>query len=69
MNTLKVEIVVPEWVNWMTVDSSGFCTGHETKPKQTPYLNGSWFVNERRTCFLYSGKPPKNWKDELYTWS
>jgi len=71
MNTLKVELIVPKWVNWMAVDENGQCWMYESKPIANVDV---WFIPfnvERKRKFkkLYEGKPPKNWKEELYTWS
>jgi len=61
---------VPSWCKWIAVDESGRCWGFENKPdtKSSRY-NGNWDTrNIDKAVELYEGKPPKNWKDELYTW-
>jgi len=65
VNTMKVEVIVPDWVNWIAVDKSGRGFGYIRRPAKgcEMWVNGEGFV-----C-LYQGNPPKNWKDELYTWS
>ncbi len=62
---------VPSWCKWIAVDKDGFCFAYSTKPKTRIVLEswdndhnpkGQWRV-------LYRERKPKNWKDELYTWS
>ena len=66
MNTLKIEIVVPDWVNWIAVDKDGGGTYFENEP----FPDGVWWrTNGGQYLEIYQGTPPKNWKDELYTWS
>lgn len=72
MQKMKVEIIhivdVPYWVNWMAVDDDGDCFGYENKPSLS--MADHWWGNRSgRYVRLYSGNTPKNWKDELYTWS
>lgn len=69
MNTLKVEIVIPDWVNWIAVDKDGSVWGYETEPRAIQF--GQWDTLSGLSIeeILYRTKPPKNWKDELYTWS
>lgn len=66
MNKMKVEIVIPEWIRWIAVDKNGDVFGYDEKPRRVE--NKEWYA-ECRLTKLYSGSPPKNWKDELYTWS
>ena len=60
---------VPKWCKWIAVDKDGECWAFENKPATNTVYKCVW-----DTCFsdeavrLYKGKPPKNWKDELYTW-
>ena len=68
MDTLTVEIVVPDWVNWIAVDENGVVYGYEEKPRHSEFFHGEWIIDSGDMCELYKGKPPKNWKDELYTW-
>lgn len=70
MSKLKVEIEVniPIWTNWIAVDESGDVYAYENEPRKE---YDSWDVNLKKhgeLKFLYKDKPPKNWKDELYTW-
>ena len=69
MNTLKAEIVVPEWVNWIAVDGLGEVRGFKSKPTHSKW-HSMWSVANQNECSitLYTGKLPKNWKDELYEW-
>jgi len=68
MNILKAEIVVPDWVNWIAVDSDGDAWGYSAEPFRSKSLQGVWNIYRADSVMLYSGKPPKNFKDELYTW-
>ena len=68
MSKLKVEIEIPDWVNWMAVDKSGDVYGYEFEPSLK--MNGQMWDHVKGNLYnLYTGEPPKNWKDELYTWS
>lgn len=69
MNTMNVEITVPDFVNWIAIDEDGRCWGYATKPANTLRLN-QWFGKQKKvaTVLLYHAAPPKNWKEELYTW-
>jgi len=66
MNTLKAEVVVPDWVNWMAADKSGQVWAYRNKPYISRHDN-YWSCNGRNER-IYNGKPPKNFRDELYTW-
>ena len=60
---------VPKWCRWLAVDKNGECWAFENKPRQKDLIYGRWdtdFIDNAE--MLYSGKPPKNWKDELYQW-
>ena len=66
---------VPDWCKWIAVDEDGVCCAFRKKPYQEasyPTLKGYWNINDvienENAVDLYKGKPPKNWKDELYTW-
>lgn len=66
MNTLEAEVAVPDWANWIAVDKDGTCYAFADKPvKRARVWDVSGFSASR---ILYRGKPPKNWKEELYTW-
>ena len=63
---------VPSWVRWIAVDEDGKCWGYEVEPR-LPFISiNEWLLNPGknggRFVKLYEGKPPKNWKEELYTW-
>ena len=66
MSKLKVEIEVPEWVNWIAVDYDGEVWAFAKKPR---CMDSWWSGKSGRSIALYLGSAPKNWKDELYTWS
>ena len=59
---------VPSWCKWIAVDEGGDCWAFELKPELG--CHGVWEEQSRDFNFykLYVGNPPKNWKDELYTW-
>lgn len=60
---------VPKWCNWIAVDQDGCCWAFSREPStgvsSFPYKWDNWFGEAER---LYNGKPPKDWKQELYTW-
>jgi hypothetical protein len=75
-NTMKTKFNpkdVPSWCKWIAVDKNGECNAYSIKPtpRDKPYISewdfDDW--NNHQYITLYKGKPPKNWKDELYTWS
>jgi len=74
MKTKFNEKDVPSWCKWIAVDEDGMCVAFNVKPKSLDnVLGGAGFWDGSRQasidCLeLYKGKPPKNWKDELYTW-
>ncbi len=60
---------VSRWCKWIAVDKDGACWEYPTKP--VIYCeSGVWSLPTLylKVRFLYKGEPPKNWKDELYTW-
>ncbi len=60
---------VPDWVRWIAVDKNGECWGFENKPKISLGFPSMWDVYMAgNTSKLYHGEPPKDWRDELYTW-
>ena len=61
---MKVELVVPEWANWMAQDRSGMWYFYQTKPKYVS-LFGGWY-HEGEFDFAYKSEPPKDWTQELY---
>lgn len=64
MNTMKVEVVVPNWVNWIAQDDDGEWRGHENKP----FLQSTYWQSHGNIQLIAEGAPSKNWKEELYTW-
>lgn len=66
MATLKVNVFIPDWVRWIAIDWDGAVRGYDSEPKP---LGHSWGHCGRYRTILYKTKRPKNWKDELYTWS
>ena len=72
MNTKFNPKDVPNWCKWIAVDDNGDCYCYDARPVKMrdiggEYWNGSEIRGERQ-IFLYHGKPPKNWREELYTW-
>ena len=61
---------VPSWCKWMAVDKNGDCWAYSLKPEAGILLapNVWWPQQYGKWKMLYRGKPPKNWKDELYQW-
>ena len=60
---------VPKWCKWIAVDPDGGCHAYRVKPRHGVIFS-EWIIFDGYSShkFLYRGKPPKNWKDELYTW-
>lgn len=58
---------VPSWCKWIAVDDNGAEWAYDSEPSHN---NGYmvWVNDGDRARLLYYGKPPKNWKEELYTW-
>ena len=75
MNTKFNKKDVPRWCKWIAIDEDGLCCAYENKPNLAGIVierKGVWWPTgkiSRENISLYRGKPPKNWKDELYTWS
>ncbi len=65
---VKSFIEIPEEVNWIAGDENGKVWGYECEPEQNKKIF-SWVSSSGHAWMLYEGRPPKNWKDELYTWS
>jgi len=59
---------VPKWCNWIAVDDDGRCWTYSIKPERGVIEFMWWPQQHGRWGKLYEGKPPKNWKEELYTW-
>jgi len=61
---------VPDWCKWIAVDGDGEVYGYRLKPYHRARIQ--MWVNPSSTelaFLLYTAKPPKNFKTELYTWS
>ncbi len=59
---------VPDWCKWIAVEQSGVCFAFSKEPFVShifAFLGAAPFSKGK---FLYKGAPPKNWKEELYTW-
>ena len=57
---------VPHWVRWIAQDKDGKWWGYKTKPKAGYTL---WIPKSINMCKgLYTSKPSKNWREELYKW-
>lgn len=70
MQTLKVEVVVPDWVNWIAVDENGGVWYYANLPNNNWFTDAvEWSVKFGKCDLAYTCPPPKNWKEELYTWS
>ena len=62
---------VPKWCKWIAVDEDGGCWAYSAKPIiETELFGNRWMPKHQtgRWHLLYTRKPSKNWKDELYTW-
>lgn len=59
---------VSNWCKWIAVDEDGFCYEYSIKPDNKRSIGEQWLNNGGQEKFLYKGKPPKNWRNELYTW-
>ncbi len=60
---------VSKWCRWIAVDKNGECWEFSGKPlafSAFEIWNNTQPIKYR---LLYKGEPPKNWKEELYTWS
>lgn len=53
-----VELVIPEWVEWFTVDSLGFAEGWET----CPWPEDIFWTNGERRINLGECEEPDDWK-------
>ena len=63
MQIIKAEVVIPDWVNWIAQDKDCCWWEYETKPELT---SNCW--DAFRGSYLYQGKPPKDFTQELYKW-
>ena len=67
MKTKFNEKDVPKGTNWIATDKDGACFAFNVEPRKVDYR--TWDVMRPDwSHLLYLGKPPKNWKNELYTW-
>jgi len=66
----SVKITIESWVKWMAVDQSGSLWGFSKKPI-IALEHAAWLENAQYTLSQFIGniKPPKDYKQELYTWS
>jgi len=66
-----ITVEIPTWCRWMTVDANGSLWIYSKKPIQHSSYP-AWIESEignTQSDFLGSIKPPKDWKQEIYTWS
>ena len=76
MNTIRVkdlesgsiQIEVPTWVHWMATDESGSLWFYQCKPIVLSEHN-AWAESKGNSQFAAYIRPPKDYKQELYTWS
>lgn len=61
-SSMKVEIEIPEWANWMAQDEDGkwYCFVNKPKPRGVIWNDGGFAL------MLYRGKPSPDWREELY---
>ncbi len=59
---------VSSWCKWIAVDKDGKCWEYPTKPFASSIFSIWGAASFSKGKILYKGAPPKNWKDELYTW-
>lgn len=67
MSKFKIEIEVPDSINWIACDEDGRWYGY----KEKPYINSDYsdhWNSLGKEYLLASVGPTKNWKDELYEW-
>jgi len=65
MNTCTFEVPIPDWVNWIVQDADGEWYGWEDEPHP---VNEVWHCRHGMSTFIAHGIPPKNWKEEIYTY-
>jgi hypothetical protein len=53
---------VPEWVNWIAQDSSGFWWGYSVEPLRN---DNSWYENEVGECIRLGRTASQGWKQSL----
>jgi len=65
-----VTIEIDTWVRWMTVDQNGSLWAFSTKPICNVKYK-AWLESNSTTISDYLGaiRPPKDYKQEIYTWS
>ncbi len=61
----RVELMVPNWVNFITSDPNGDIHGHHKRP--SVWCNSHWMSNASSISMCYLGYTPNrgNWKDTL----
>lgn len=64
---VKAFVEIPEEVNWIACDENGETWGYEVEPEKNNE-NFSW-LSSGQAWLLYTTRPPKDWKKEIYTWS
>ncbi len=59
---------VSDWCKWIAVDKDGACWEYSGMPflGRTSSVWSDRYHSKAK--LLYRGAPPKNWKNELYTW-
>ena len=68
-DTINAEVVIPEWTNWIAVDKCGQVYAYEHKPILGSYHDSWMNTTGHNTELLYDGVPPKDYKQELYTYA
>lgn len=68
MHMGPVKIPVPSWVRWMATDQSGSLWFYGRKPIVAPE-HAAWVESKGHAQFAAYIRPPKDYKQELYTWS
>ena len=61
----RVELMVPNWINFITTDPNGDIHGHYTRPRV--WCNSQWMSDTGSIPMCYLGYTPNrgNWKDTL----
>jgi len=62
-----IKVLIPSWVHWMATDESGALWFFQYKPELIRNL-AAWAPNKGHERFAASIRPPKDYKQELYTW-
>jgi len=68
----EISVEVPSWCRWMAVDANGALWFYKRKPTYSSKYD-AWLETDTNVATMsdIAGniKPPKDWKQELYTWS